>query len=300
MHADSAELIKKAHLDWLLLLELGFDAPPSARQEGLWLLEHLYPAEHAHIYLDGKLDASALAVVRKRIQERVNDREDIPTSANLRDARRGLLGAVGRHHLECSLTLALGKACAAMDQYLKEEATKVEVSDVMNSQLKVVQNLMSKRSLIGCRFIELDDDIDDDTESGDSGHGGSILGEHDPTKYEDDNIISSEDVDENDDNMIFQDEDGMSVNQHSPCGSESSVDSPIQAEPAPKEETPISASSFVSSHSEIGDVEFARLLNLGHFDEDKYEDINLEKSGKILSHACQLRCLNYLFLLLYS
>ena len=51
------------------------------------LLKHLRPIEYTCAHLNGKFVALALAVVHRHIQERVVDHDDIPSGANLRDAK---------------------------------------------------------------------------------------------------------------------------------------------------------------------------------------------------------------------
>lgn len=158
---------KQRSLDHLILLELRQDAPPLARAEGRWLLKR---GSYNFAHVGDKLSANLLEVIRSQMEESRGDNGGVPSPTNLCKVRRHVLRAFGRYHLESKLHILLKEICVSMDQYLLQELSNGDLCEALLSRKNVLNDLMHKRSLIGCHLINLDDplgweyDMDTDNE----------------------------------------------------------------------------------------------------------------------------------------
>lgn len=270
--AKSSKETMDEDLDWLVLMELSEEAPPKAHKEGLWLLKHLRPKEYEDTQPDGEL-----ILARRHFEMRVFDRDCTPSAENLAEARQRVLGVFGRQHMESVLAHRLELATAALRKYTKGEITRSEALEVLGTQIQAVCRLSRKRSLIGCFFIDFADlpfnsDVSSSTEdlsSPDGNSDGAVTMSFDDNEDTDTSDIELEDNPEEDEEDFEEEEEEHIMLEEEQQEEEEEEDQMSPRTPEQehekrpgakgqdvKEETPLSATTFVSTNSEIGDVAY--------------------------------------------
>ncbi|XP_066324870.1 uncharacterized protein [Miscanthus floridulus] len=163
--------MKMDALDRLLLLVLVPGAASADLAEGLWVLEHHRPSDHSIVVHpdDGTISWPAIDDIQQRIKDRLGNR--LPIDDTLVKVRANVLGVFGRYHFESKLQLILENTRAALQKYMIDPTSKAQVIQTMNAQLKVLEHLINKRSLVGCYRINLPGEpISPDSEGEDDGN----------------------------------------------------------------------------------------------------------------------------------